>query len=76
MFFLFPFCSITSKNRWYKLIMSDIEKLNRYTNQCIMLCFDFEHLLSEMEISSIRGKANKNIEFSYIKSRHGSNYFS
>ncbi len=56
--------------------MSDIEKLNRYTNQCIMLCFDFEHLLSEMEISSIRGKANKNIEFSYIKSRHGSNYFS
>lgn len=68
--------SITSKNRWYKLILSDIEKLNRYTNQCIMLCFDFEHLLSEMEISSIRGKANKNIEFFYIKSSHGGNYFS
>lgn len=68
--------SITSKNKWYKLILTDIEKLNRYTNQCIMLCFDYGHLLGETEISSIRNKANKNIELYYVKSCHGSNYFS
>jgi hypothetical protein len=67
--------SITSKNRWYELILSDIEKLNRYTSQCFMLCFDYGHLLGEKEVSSIREKVNKNIELYYIKSGHGSSYF-
>lgn len=67
--------SITSKNRWYELILSDIEKLNRYTSQCFMLCFDYEHLLGENEISSIRDNANNNVDLHYIKSCHGSSYF-
>ena len=67
--------SITSKNRWYKLILSDIEKLNRYTSRCFMLCFDYGHLLGEMEILSIRDKANKNVELHYIKNSYGSSYF-
>lgn len=67
--------SISSKNRWKKLILSDIEKLNRYTNRCFMLCFDYEHLLDEQKIASIRNKANRNIEIYYIKSCYKDNYF-
>ncbi len=67
--------SITSKNRWHKLILADIKKLNRYTNQCFMICFDYENLLGEKEISSIRNEANKNIEVHYIKSGYVSSHF-
>ncbi len=66
--------SIPSKNRWYKLIISDIEKLNKYTNQCYMLCFDFSHILNEHEISSIHDQANNNIEFHYIKNNNPVSY--
>lgn len=67
--------SITSKNRWTKLISSDIEKLNRYKNKCFMVCFDYEHLLDENEITSLQNKANKNLELHYIKSCYKNNYF-
>lgn len=67
--------SITSKSRWNKLILSDIEKLNCYKNKCFMVCFDYEHLLDENEINLIQNKANKNIELNYIKSCYKDNYF-
>ena len=67
--------SITSKSKWNKLILSDIEKLNKYKNPCFMICFEYEHILDENEIASIQEKANSNIEFHYIKSCYENNYF-
>ena len=67
--------SITSKKQWQKLILADIEKLNKYKHQCLMLCFDFENLFGEMEISSIRDKTNKNIELYYVNTCYEDNYF-
>jgi hypothetical protein len=59
--------SITSKNEWKKLILSDIEKLNKYSNSCHMLCFDYSHILNDEEVSFIHNQTNKNVELHYIK---------
>ncbi len=66
--------NIFSKNRWYSLIASDIEKLNKYTNQCFMVCFDFNLLLGDLEVSSLREKAHKNIEIFYVQTDKSTNY--
>lgn len=66
--------NISSKNRWYKLIASDIEKLNKYTNKCFMLCFDFNLLLGDWEVSSLKEKAHENIEIFYFQTDKSTNY--
>jgi len=66
--------SISSKSEWNKLILSDIEKLNKYSNPCHMLCFDYSQILDDEEVSSIRNQTNKNVELHYIK-KIGSNSY-
>jgi len=67
--------SITSKRRWEKLILSDVEKLNKYNNKCFMLCFDFENILDDNDLAAIRNIANENIELHHIRSCYDNNYF-
>jgi translation initiation factor IF-1 len=67
--------SITSKNKWTQLIISDIEKLNSFQNPCFMVCFEYEQLLDTHEIELIQQKANSNVKFYYIKSSFENSYF-
>ncbi len=67
--------AVTSKNTWYKLILSDIEKLNRYSHKCFLLCFDFNTLLDKGRISSLHEKVKRNTELLYFQNNKSVNYF-
>lgn len=57
--------SISSKHEWKKLILKDIEKLNKYTCQGFLLCFDYRDILEEKDVLFLRKKVTKNVEFIY-----------
>lgn len=65
---------IRSKNRWINLIVLDIKKLNRYAWPCFLLCFDFNKLLGDSAVSSLKRRANPNVRLMYLRDKIGDNY--
>lgn len=63
--------NISSKNVWFKLILSDIEKLNQYKHPCFMLSFDFNRLLDDSSVTLLKRRAHKNVEVVYARNEIG-----
>jgi len=59
---------ITSRNKWKELILKDIDKLNKYSYPCFLLCFDFRDLLKSDDILFLNKKAKENVELVYCVS--------
>jgi|SRR5271155_748078 len=58
---------VSSVHRWNRLLEADIQRLNRYSHQCFLLCFDFCGLLPDSQTESLRKCANPNVELIYVK---------
>jgi hypothetical protein len=71
--------NIPSKNKWFESVLSDIKKLNnhahRYANHCFTVCFDFNSLLDNASVSSLRRQTARNVELFYFKDDTENNYF-
>lgn len=70
---------ISSKNRWFKSILSDIKKLKyhsqKYAHHCFIACFDFSSLLDDDSVTSLKKQTNKNVELLYFRDDKENNYF-
>jgi translation initiation factor IF-1 len=62
---------IRSIPAWKTLLAADVEKLNRYTHRCFLLCFDFEGVMSESDIPTLTTAAKPHVEVLYFRDCSG-----
>ncbi len=70
---------ISSKNKWFEAILSDIKKSNyhakRHAHHCFVVCFDFNNLMDDTLVSSLRKQTTRNVELFYFSNNKELNYF-
>jgi len=62
---------VRSVPAWKALLAADVEKLNRYTHRCFLLCFDFEGVISESDIPTLTAPAKPHLEVLYFRNCSG-----
>lgn len=67
--------AVSSRSRWMRLILADVEKLRAYSHPCFLLCFDFNRLLDDDAVRSLLQDKPVNLEVSYVRDDINDYYF-
>lgn len=67
--------SVSSRSRWIRLILADVEKLRAYSHPCFLLCFDFNRLLDDDAVVSLGQDKPTNLELSYVRDDMNDHFF-
>jgi hypothetical protein len=65
---------VTSRGKWLRSLIADIEKLSHYNHHCFLVCFDFNRYLDKNSISKLRQSVAANLELFYFTNKQADNY--
>ena len=65
---------VTSRKKWLRSLITDVEKLSHYNHHCFLVCFDFDRYLDNKSISKLQKIATANVELFYFTANQASNY--